>query len=211
MEDFLNRPENLVRQRLYEQLVIKLENLIVTGGIQPGSKLPSERELAEHFATSRTVVREAMKVLKSKGLVAVHHGSGVIVRPSYSWNLIDPLVLKVNGSWGHLLEVRQILEVEIAALASQRWVEPELDAIRQAGLRMEVEIGEPSKRMEHDMAFHRAIAEASHNPLLPRVLESVAHLFIAQRRALLNVPGAPERSVVAHRQIYNAIAARNAG
>jgi DNA-binding FadR family transcriptional regulator len=208
VKDFQDLSGQLTKQRLYEQLVAEFENLIVTRKIAPGSKLPSERELAEQFATSRTVVREAVKVLKSKGLVAVRHGSGVIVNPQSCWKLIDPLALKVNGSWGHLLELRQILEVETAELASQRWVSTELDAIRQAMENMEAEIDVSSKRIEHDMAFHSAIAKASRNPLLLRVLESVADLMVAQRRALLDVHGAAQRSVKAHRRVYNAIATR---
>lgn len=208
IEEWPTLSGQLSKQRLYEQLVAELERLIVTGKIKPGSKLPPERDLAEQFTTSRTVVREAMKVLNSKGLVSVLHGSGVVVNPQASWNLVDPLALKVEGSWMHLLELRQVLETATARLASQRWIGAELEAIQQAMERMEAEIDISDKRIESDMAFHSAIANASHNPLLLRVLDSVADLLIAQRKALMDVPGAAQRSIAPHRQIYAAIAAR---
>lgn len=209
MQELQDVPRHLTRQRLYEQLVGELENLIVTNKLKPGSKLPGERELAEQFATSRTVVREAMKVLKSKGMVSVRHGSGVIVNPRSCWSLIDPLALKLDNAWVHLLEIRRILETEIAALASQRRGHAELGAIRQA-LEMEVRDDTSSTRIVHDMAFHNAIAEASKNPLLPQLVDSVADLMLAQREALLDVLGARQRSLQAHRRIYDAIAVSNA-
>jgi GntR family transcriptional repressor for pyruvate dehydrogenase complex len=75
---------------------------------------------------------------------------------------------------------------------------------------MEVALDYSDIRIRQDLTCHAAVAQAAHNPLLLRVLESIADLFVAQRKALLDVPGAPERSVVAHRKIYEAIAARNA-
>jgi GntR family transcriptional repressor for pyruvate dehydrogenase complex len=107
-------------ERLYEKLVEQIEHSIVAGELKVGDQFPSERELSEKFAVSRTAVREAMKTLSEKGLVEVLVGRGTfvanrtagVVRQSLS------LLMKIDNTKGfmNMVEVREIMEPEIAAL-----------------------------------------------------------------------------------------------
>ena len=110
--------------RLYEQIVAQIETRILNGELRPGDKLPSERELAEQFGVSQTAIREAMKALTQKGLVEIHPGRGTYVTDSTSQAIrhsID-LLVKIGSEDGirDLVEVREIIEPEIAGLAAFR-------------------------------------------------------------------------------------------
>src|SRR6266852_5540540 len=109
--------------KVYEQI----EELITSGTLRSGDRLPTERELAEQFQASRTAVREAMKTLAQKGLVDMRPGRGTIVIDGtsqamrHSWGLMMRVGQTSNSD--ELVEVREILEPEIAALAAARAAE----------------------------------------------------------------------------------------
>src|ERR1700688_4763073 len=110
--------------RLYEQIVQQVEESIHKGAMKPGDQLPPERELAQQFGVSRTAVREAVKALREKGLVEAYPGRGTFVTDGTSYSMRQSLDRMANigqteGS-GYLVEVREILEPEIAALAATR-------------------------------------------------------------------------------------------
>jgi len=114
--------------------------LIVSGTLSAGAALPTESELADYFRVSRTVIREAVRLLASKGLVDVKHGRGMWVLPSSRWDKLSPLVLferlQVRGDnqalFNELLEVRRLVEVEAAGLAAARRTSADLPALQAA-------------------------------------------------------------------------------
>ena len=110
--------------RLYEQIVQQIEDSILKGELTEGSQLPAERELAEQFGVSRTAVREAIKALQEKGLVDAFPGRGTFVTNGSSNSMRRSLdrIIKTGDQDGstYLVEVREILEPEIAALAASR-------------------------------------------------------------------------------------------
>ncbi|TXH52809.1 MAG: FadR family transcriptional regulator, partial [Burkholderiaceae bacterium] len=112
----------LVAERLSDRLAALLAAQLDKGGLKPGDRLPSEQQLAESHGVSRTVVREAVHQLKSRGLLVSRQGSGVYVAaPEANKPLaFDPSVLESVGAVVHVVEVRRVLEGEIAALAAQR-------------------------------------------------------------------------------------------
>ena len=122
--------------RLYEQIVQQIEESILKGEIVEGSQLPAERELAEQFGVSRTAVREAIKALQEKGLVDALPGRGTFVTNGSSNGMRRSLDRMVKGGESHglayLVEVREMLEPEIAALAATRADYEDLAAMRQA-------------------------------------------------------------------------------
>jgi GntR family transcriptional repressor for pyruvate dehydrogenase complex len=110
--------------RLYEQIVKQIEESINNGSLKLGDQLPAERELAHQFGVSRTAVREAVKTLREKGLVEAHPGRGTFITNSNTqsiWHSLDRMIRDGQPeAMIHLIEVREILEPEIASLAAAR-------------------------------------------------------------------------------------------
>ncbi len=110
--------------RLYEQIVEQIEQSILKGSLKPGDQLPAEREMATQFGVSRTAVREAVKALREKGLVEAYSGRGTFVTNGTSQAIRQSLDLLTRigqpDGLAHLVELRQVLEPEIAALAATR-------------------------------------------------------------------------------------------
>ncbi|MGH2530851.1 MAG: FadR/GntR family transcriptional regulator [Thermomicrobiales bacterium] len=202
-------------RRLHERVVQRVARQIVRGELQPGATLPPEAELALRFDVSRTVVREAARILVAKGLVTVKHGRGMTVQPPDRWDYLDPLVLfeQVRGGRGQdllneLLEVRRLLEGEAAALAAQRRTDQDVDALRQMLAEMDATLDDPDRFTRVDIAFHDAIMAAAQNRLLREALRPVAGILTVGRTLTSRVlPGAPERSQQGHQEILAAIVA----
>jgi len=162
-------------QRLYERVVEKVLELISSGAWKPGFRLPPERELCEAFGVSRTVVREAVKALEARGVLESATGSGVSVRlvdfnmVSQSLQTYMQLSHKVDFEI-RLNEVRQVLEVEMVALAANRITEGQRKQLRQICEQMRVS-GNTSKHMaELDFRLHVTLAEATQNELFKVLL-----------------------------------------
>jgi len=207
----------LVRsERLSDQVAAQLQRLIVDSGMQPGEKLLSERELCEQLGVSRTVVREAVRSLVVKGLLEVRRGGGTVVRLPDTAIVSEmmTMVLRKGGreiSFTHLQEVRRLIEVEIAGLAAERRTEEDL-ALMEAQLRlMEAEAGHPEAWAEADVAFHAAIAEATHNPLYPMLLGSIADMLIEVRRSGATLPDTARKAYQHHVAIHERIRAADRG
>lgn len=205
--------------RLYEEIARDLTEAIVHGRYAPGDFLPTEQTLVKEYGASRNLIREALKVLSARGLVEVLHGKGTRVLPRYRWQLLDQLVhlLRENPRIvQNLLEVRRILEVEIAGLAAHRATAEQIHSLSQTIEQMQAASDRPEECIEHDMQFHRLLAEASGNELLPMVIEPVGELLRAARLTTIRNPGVIARSIFGHQEILaqverrDAIAARQA-
>ena len=157
---------------MHARIVRDLGLRIVAGGLKPGDRLPAEAVLLADYDVSRPVLREAMRVLVSKGLVQSRQRAGATVRPRSEWHLLDPDVLY----WliqtqpppefvETLLTVRRVFEPAAAALAARVASDDALAGIAQAYAGMEA-ARTPDDILEPDLAFHRRIAEATNNDLL---------------------------------------------
>ena len=131
-----------------------------------GARLPSEAEMASRFGVSRTVVREAVSRLKSEGLVESRQGSGVFVREDDTEQpfRIDPTSMDSAPSLLLVVELRMVLEGEIAALAAARRSPEQLQTIRQALAKIDADVAEGDDGVDADIDFHRSIAAATDNP-----------------------------------------------
>jgi GntR family transcriptional repressor for pyruvate dehydrogenase complex len=195
--------------RLYEQIVDQVETRILSGELNPGDKLPPERELAKQFGVSRTAVREAIKALTLKGLIAVYPGRGTFVVDSTSMAVrhsIDMLI-KVGKKDGitALVEIREILEPEIAALAATRADPEQIATLQDAVDMMEDCMDDPSAFVEADLDFHLALAQATNNALIPALIDSLVDLLREHRLRSATVPGALERGQPFHKMILDAV------
>jgi GntR family transcriptional repressor for pyruvate dehydrogenase complex len=207
--------EPVRRVPLREEAAEQIKTLILEGRLRPGDRLPSERELVTRLAVSRTSVREALRSLEIRGLLHVRPGEGAFVREVPVEAVIDPLASSLvnRRSLMELLEVRQILEPEIAALAAQRAQAPDVQEMEH--ILAEIEDRLAGRRYDSAVksiiSFHRAITRCTGNHLMQRLMDTIGGLLSQSMRETLRVRGRPARSLEGHRQILEAIRAHDAG
>jgi len=202
----------LSTQRLHEGVVQQIVAQIMSGALEPGTSLPSESTLAQQFGVSRTVIREAVRLLVGKGLVAVKHGSGMQVQPSDQWNHLDPLILFERLRIGHdetllhdLLELRRVIEVEVAALAALRRTPEDVQLLRTAVEEMRGVLDNPEVYTRLDIAFHNSILATARNRLLAQALRPASQALLMGRMISSQRPGGTATSERGHEEILAAI------
>ena len=195
--------------RLYEQIVEQIEQSVQRGDLKPGDQLPAERELAEQFGVSRTAVREAVKALREKGLVEAYPGKGTFITSGSSNPMRQSLDRMMRSAQvdatSSLVEVREILEPEIAALAAVRATEENLNSLRQAVAVMDAAKRDPDAYIEADLDFHLELAEAAANPLILSLIDSIVGVLREQRMRIFEVDGGPDRGQYHHKKILEAM------
>jgi GntR family transcriptional repressor for pyruvate dehydrogenase complex len=195
--------------KVYEQITEQIEQLILSGKLRSGDRLPTERELAEQFQASRTAVREAMKTLAQKGLVDMRPGRGTIVIDGTSQAMRHSLglMMRVGQADGpeNLVEVREILEPEIAALAAARATEEHIAALQEAVEIMDASLDDADTFIDADNDFHRALAKATQNALILSFLDSIVDLLSEQRKNIFSVTGGSSRGQMHHKLLLAAI------
>jgi len=196
-------------ERLYQKIVDQIELRILSGALKIGDQLPSERELGEQFAVSRTAVREAVKALREKGLVEVSPGRGTFITNSTSRVARNSLGLMVKIGQversSDLVEVREMFEPGMTALAALRATTEEIAAMQSAIDRMDACLNDASGYIEADFEFHRTLAEASHNSLMPLLIDFIVDVLREQRLHIFQVPGGPQRGQNHHKTILAAV------
>jgi GntR family transcriptional repressor for pyruvate dehydrogenase complex len=198
---------------LYETVSEQLLAAIRSAQLTPGSRIPSERELGEQFGVSRTVIREAIRYLAAKGVLEVVSGSGVIVADVGHANVSESLDLYLQQRGpidpSQIHEVRETLELRTTALAAERGSEEELLALGALCDQMAEVLDDPDAASAADVTFHRAIAEATANPLFLVLVDSLGEVMFHIRKATLDDPARGRTAVAAHRRIAEALAVRD--
>ena len=205
----------LLVDRLSDRLAARLARQIETGTWLPGDRLPTEQQLASTHGVSRTVVREAVHQLKSRALVQSRQGSGVFVaaRPVHQPLVFDPSVLDSVTAVVHVVEVRRVLEGEIAALAAERATRAQIAALRRALKAIDVAAAAGQDGVAEDLAFHRVIGEATGNPQF-RLLLGFLEQYLREGMRITRGNEARRFDFMTavqaeHRAIFEAIAARD--
>lgn len=196
------------RPPLHKEIAEALSERIVSRELGPNALLPPERELCESFGVSRTVIREAIKLLESRGLVRIERGRGTVVQEARHETVTDSLRLMLRrnpNSIGELLELRKILEAGIAALAAERRTEGNLSAMRRSLETMRRKPGEPEGYVDADLEFHAEIARAARNPVLLVVLSPLAELLRQSRIATFSGPRMVRLRTRQHEAIFETI------
>jgi GntR family transcriptional regulator, transcriptional repressor for pyruvate dehydrogenase complex len=202
--------EPIERKKVYELVAERLVQEISDRRLNPGDELPRERNLAESYGVGRSSVREALRMLESRGLIA-SPGGGRLVVADYANPLNQSLALLLrmhDGDLGELFEIRRILEVESAGLAAQRRSSQDLEAMRAAQLSMQDGIASAERYVDGDVRFHLAVAAATHNRVATYMMRAIRDVLHRALLSIYQIQGSPERSLGQHRQILNAIAAR---
>ncbi len=199
--------------RLYEQVVNQIREQILTDQLKDGDKLPTERELAQRLGVSRTVVREALRSLAKEGLVEVRHGRGTYIINLTSQVLSKSLDLMLTieraDKSAELLEIREIFEPSIAALAASRATDDDLAALRAAVERMDASMEDVQGYTSADHSFHVALAVATHNFIIPTLLNPIVDLLNSQREKIFHVQNGPQSGQVHHKRILDAVGSRD--
>lgn len=199
--------------RLSDKVIQAIIEMIGSNQLKPGDVLPPERELGRQFGVSRTVVREAVRALDAKGLLDVRTGSGVRVVAVDEATVRESMRHFVHGSsvdYAKVDEMRRVLEVAAAGLAAERAGEVDIAAMDETIEAFENECTDLEKSVQHDLAFHRAIARATHNELFLVLHDSMGEMLLEVRRHNL-ARGRSERRLVVgmHERIRDAIAAHD--
>jgi GntR family transcriptional repressor for pyruvate dehydrogenase complex len=178
-------------QSLVKRVVDELQGMIVDGELKPGMHLPSQNELAKRLGVSRTVIREAVGILVTKGLLESKHGVGMIVCKIDQAQIVAPLVmlLKTKGiTIDDLFQVRSIIEVEIAGLAAKSAKPPDIIELRSIVDEMATISQNPLEYVRLDDKFHRMLASMSENPLLVVLSDSIRDILQEIRLAVSGHP-----------------------
>ena len=198
------------------QVARELGRRIVAGSYECGSLIDDELALAERYQVSRVVIRDAVKILVGKGLLDVRRGIGTRVRPRNQWILLDDDVLAWHLSappnpdfLNQLMEIRLAFEPKAARWAAERATIEDLSEIEAACERMGAEQGTSEDFIIADSLFHRAVIKAAHNGFLTAMEGVIYSALLVSIRVTNKDPRENGASVPFHREVYEAIAARD--
>src|SRR5580698_3710722 len=194
------------------QVVNHVRALIENGTLQPGDKIPPERDLASSLKISRASLRTGIGYLAAMGVMKIRHGVGTFVvdgPPDLGKGSLS-LIGALHGfqSW-QMFEARILLESNLAALAAERGKEEHHAAMAEEVAEMFAAINSPIEYLIHDVVFHRIIAQASGNPILAAIMETVTSSMYDKRRKTVERATDLRESAEMHREIYRAIRSRN--
>jgi GntR family transcriptional repressor for pyruvate dehydrogenase complex len=201
-------------RKIYEEIVEQIKRLMADGNLKPGDRLLSERDLAEQLQVSRASVREALRALEVMGFLEIKTGGGTFVKETCANDIILPLAMFISiekGSFFEIYEIRKIFETAAARLAACRATPIDLAKMEENLKKLEEGLDnfDSEKGEDSDTAFHFAIAEATQNSWLLRLLHTLSDSFhktvSAARKQLYLTPGNAQVLVMQHRRIYEAI------
>jgi len=211
----LDRTRQTGRLTLTGQLLETLGQAIVTGEFD-GRSFPTEAEISEQYGTSRSVTREAVKMLTAKGMLTARPRSGITAQAQERWSLLDPDVLRwmLERKFSydllrHFTEMRLGLEPAAAALAAQHATPQALRGIEQGLERMAAAERGDGDSLAADIAFHVSILEATGNPFYVQLDQLISTALKISIRMTNRIKG-HTASIPAHRRVYDAIRAGDA-
>lgn len=198
-------------ETLRNQVADYIRKLIRTGRLKPGDRLPTEREMAERFGVSRTVIRDAVKTLSGVGVLEVKHGIGIFVATVDSTVIasqLSSLLINENDTIKSLFKVRMVLETAAAGWAAESCTNEDRlrlkDFIAESRLLLDKKSESPAYH-SNNRDFHLLVAEISANPVVVRLMRNMLDLFEETRHHTSNIPGRVDRSVEEHIEVLEAI------
>lgn len=172
-------------KKVSEEIVRQLRSLIFKGKLQPGERLPPERELAKSLNVSRVSLREALNTLQGMGLIEIQQGNRTFVRPITTRSIYDPLVLFGKSDYYNIikfLEIRKYLEVGSASLAAQRATSEEIEQCEKILEEMKADLKRDRLGAKSDFDFHSAIVRATHNVAYIHLMQTIYDLLQEELR-----------------------------
>ncbi|WP_159887487.1 FadR/GntR family transcriptional regulator [Paenibacillus puerhi] len=205
--------QKITTRKIYEVIADQIKEQITSGQLKPGDKLPSTKELSERFQAGRSTVREALSALKAMGLVEIHQGEGSYVRTIDSGDVDLPewnSLLMSRETILDLIEARQALEIANAGIAAEKRTEHDLRRFEAILERMERHLGDEEEGERSDIEFHLTLAQATHNDILARMIDSISsHMQLAiretRRLQMYGSRAVSEQLWKEHQAVYEAI------
>ncbi|GAB2761621.1 FadR/GntR family transcriptional regulator [Streptomyces bullii] len=196
-----------------QRAIERIKAMIADGRLEPGQRLPTERDLAVQLGISRSSMREAIRALTVLGVLVARHGSGIYVTQLQAGDLLETFGVVADLSRGprlvELLQVRRVLESTATALAAARITPEQLAEVGRHLAAMNA-TDDPEEVLAHDMAFHRTIAAAAGNETMAAILDGLSsRTFRARVWRGYEEQDAFERTRREHAAIHRALAARD--
>lgn len=204
--------QEIRRVKLRDQVTDRIAQMLLSGDYAEGDRLPPERKLVEELGVSRTVVREALNLLESRGSIRIEHGRGAVVAGDELLAVRDSLQLYLRTrpeTMLELLEVRRALEVEVAGLASQRATPEDIEEMRRANRRMGASCESPEDYATDDTEFHTLLARSTKNHIFLLMNEPITDLLLASRKITGSLPENARRAVKGHETILKSVEAKD--
>ena len=206
--------EPATHSQLTLQVVEHVRNLIASGQLHSGDRLPPERELARELKISRSSLRAGIGFLSAMGVLKSRHGAGTFVSSGPA--ALDSSSLNILGTLhgfqpAQMFEARLVLEANVAALAAERATEENLTELAEEVAEMYAALDDPQEYLVHDVRFHRTIAKAAQNPILAALMETItANMYDARQLTAAQSSNLKE-SADQHREIFRAMRAHHPG
>ena len=200
--------ETLPRNALSEDIVSNLLALLKEKKLQPGERLPPERELAERLQVSRPSLREALRALSIMHVVETRQGSGTYISSLEPRRLVEHLdfvFALADSTYLSLFEARKVVEVGICGLAAERITDEELSRLEGCLEKALPGLTNADLYFQADVELHEIITEAASSPILSRIMASISHLSHASRQRTAVLPGIARQVIEDHRAIVDAL------
>ena len=193
-------------------VVNHIRTLIENGSLRPGDKIPPEREFAQLLNVSRASLRTGIGYLAAMGVMKVKHGVGTFVADgpvAFGKDSVS-MIGALHGfqSW-QMFEARLLIESNLAALAAERGTEEHFTALAEEVAEIFAALENPSEFLIHDVLFHRIVAQASGNPILAALMETITSALYDRRRRTVEKAIDLRESAEMHRELFRAIRSRN--
>lgn len=196
--------------RLPEVVAQRLQNDLLAQGLRPGDRLPTEPQLVERYGVSRTVIREAGRILEQRGLVDIRPGRGMTVSTPDGSAVAQhySLLLGMNTTtFAQLMETRLIIEVEVTALAAARRTEDDLAELRASVQRVQQNMDDYRVCLAEDVRFHEIVTRAGGNPFFSWFMDPINTCLRESYRDAASYLASLPHTLTEHTAILDAIAA----
>jgi GntR family transcriptional repressor for pyruvate dehydrogenase complex len=194
------------------KVVNHIRTLLEKGALQPGDRIPPERELAHTLKISRASLRTGIGYLVAMGVMTVRHGVGTFIKDGpaeFSKASLGLMSALYGFQFWQMFEARLIIECSLAALAAERGKEEHHAALAEQVAEMFACVDNPAEFLVHDVLFHRIIAKASGNPILAAIIETITTAMYERRLKTVKRATNLREMAEMHREIYRAIRAHN--
>lgn len=195
---------------LSHRVMDEIKIAMLNGDLNPGDRLPTETSLSESLGVGKSSIREAVKMLEVLGVVETRQGDGTYITSSNKEQHVNPLVYQLillQGGENRIFELRAMFEPAYTMLALNNATDDDLKTLQNVQEQFREKVAHNTQQADDDLAFHRTILEATHNPYVIRIGETILQLFSATiARSMKHIP---ERAVQDHDLILDAFLRRD--
>jgi len=199
---------NIKKSILYEDIANEIERMIIENTLIENSKLPSEQKLAQMLGVSRNILREALRILKERGLISVKIGDGIYIEkpdPKLLQDVVRRFVRLQNVTLSDVFELRFSIEVSACGLAAERAGEKDLQELENLIHMMEESVNDVSRWVDIELRFHISIAKSAKNPLFLAFIQPLTSLLSELFKQGYYKPNAIKHGITGHKNILESI------